>query len=145
MAKSSLLLTAVLLGCSDITLRTGDDDDDAAPPVDPPVVIPTLDLTAAAAFDPLAGPLVIDVVTEPAAAVTLEIRDGDRIVVSEVGTTDDDGHWSTRWDGRKGDGWRAAGTYTVSAAIPGAEDEATVGLVRAGFVAARLEGDDGVS
>lgn len=145
-----MVLALVLFGCSDIRLRSGDDDDDAAPPVDPPVG-PTLDLTAAAAFDPLAGPLALDVVTDPSAAVTLEIRDGDRVVVTEIGTADADGHWSTRWDGRKADGWRQAGVYTVTASIPGtasgagADDQATVGLVRAGFVAVRLEGDDGVS
>lgn len=137
-----MVLALAALGCSENAIRAdGVDPDSDAPEVDAPAV----EIAAAQAFDPLLGPLDVEVRAAPSVDLTFEIRDAAGIVVTEAGTTDPDGRWSTRWEARDGAGWEAAGVYTLSATVPGAEGEAPVGLVRAGFVAARLEDDAGVS
>jgi hypothetical protein len=134
-------------GCNEVRLAGDDDDDDAAAtePTSPAGGAVTLD--AAAAFDPLRAPLAIAVTAPPGAAVSVEVvAEGGAAVWAAEATADDAGAVALSWDGRiEGGEIAAAGAHRLRASADDLEAEAALGIVRAGFVAAWLEGDEGVT
>lgn len=115
--------------------------------------IPALDVDGPSAVDPLFGEAVVDVHTrDPAQDVEVRITDADggEVLALDV-TTDADGDVSVPWDGRTADGDVVPGVYTLTATVtaeadaPDARDDVEIAVVRAGFTAAWLEGDDGLT
>lgn len=114
------------------TSDTGGDTHDTTPPP-PPVA-----LSAAVAFDPLAGgPLEVTVTSDDTPNVSVSSADG--AVVYEASA-------SFSWDGHLQDGsWATPGVYTITATAGQDSATTTVALVRIGMTAAYADDDDGAT
>jgi hypothetical protein len=112
----------------------------------------TLDLLdVTPAIDPIeGGALGFTLSTVRPNDVTIEIRQGESVVFALDARTDDNGHFSSSWDGHTADGERVeAGAYDLVAEMDGPEGtlevRKTVSVVRAAFDTAWAEDDAGVS
>ena len=103
---------------------------------------PDITLTAAPAFDPLAGPALTWTLSgeDAKADAPGEIRGEDGEVVRSKVLP------ALGWDGKDDDGkYVGTGTYTLAVGAEERERTAPVALVRAGVLAAYAEDDDGVT
>lgn len=131
-----------MIGCSEIRLKPDRDDRGEETSES------ALTLTADDIFDPLFAPTEIALSDAPPDAqleIAITSSDGDTVRTIE-GETDSDGTSAISWDGRDEDRrWVRAGTYTLVLTLGDDRAEAEITAVRAGFLSARLEDDDGVS
>ena len=124
---------------------TPDPTDTEPPPLPDPDLPPTVQLDVPA-FDPVAGgSLTVHLTGEPGHDATITVlQDGAERFTTQATLVD--GVATTTWDGRDASGvLLSAGPATLRVTTPAGEAEATIALVRAGFIAARAEDDGGVT